>query len=97
MKNSAINPNRTIKGLAEIRDARYPLNLSDKMPALADLMQELETRLNANSEAETNALYSQLDEIEAYEPSEEEIEEMYSARDLEDVGCSYMQALNDSF
>lgn len=97
MSKSAINPNRTIKGLAEIRDSRYPLNLDNRMPALADMMQELESRLNAHTEEETNALYAQLDEIASYEPTDAEIEEMYSARDLEDVGCSYMQALNDSF
>lgn len=97
MSKSAINPNRKISGLSEIRDARYPLQLDNRMPALSDMMQELEARLNANSDAETNALYAQLDEIEMYEPTESEIEEMYSARDLEDVGCSYMQALNDSF
>lgn len=81
MSKSAINPNRKISGLSE----------------LADLMNELESRLNAHTEEATNALYSQMDGIEVYEPTEQEIEEMYSARDLEDVASGYCQALNDSF
>lgn len=91
----SINPNRQIKGLSEIRDARYPLNLNPRMESIADMMQELETRLNSYTQQETDELYAQLDEIEA--PSEEEINEMYSARDLEDIASDYCRALNDSF
>lgn len=72
---------RKIQGLPEIRDTKYPVDLTIRNHAsLLDGMKEIEERFGRYSEAETLAL---LESLERFEPTEEEIEQMYKNADLE--------------
>lgn len=71
----------TIQAVSEIRNERYPLDLTMRgQNTLLDNMRELEERWGRYSQDDTQAL---VDSLESFEPTEEEIQDMYEKADME--------------